>query len=324
MMIDITRRSCVAAFLLLAAAGTAFAQPFPSKPITIVVPYAVGGTTDIVGRLISTQLGTSLGQPIVVDNRTGGGGNIGWGSVARSAPDGHTLLTTEMSFTIAPGLGVKQPFDAKKDFTHVITAAAAPHVLVVNTEVPSKTLKEFIAYAKANPGKLNYGSGGNGTNTHLGGELFKREAQVLMVHVPYRGAGAVLQDLMANQVQALVTALPTALPHIKSGKLRALVVTSEKRSPLLPDVPSAKEAGLPKFLMDFWVGLSAPAGTPPAVIDTLNKAVATALNSPEGKKRLSDLGLDTVANAPDQAAQLVASEMEQWASVVKGAGIKAD
>lgn len=318
------RRLIAAAALLLSATSAAFAQTFPSKPITIVVPYAVGGTTDIVGRLISTQIGGSLGQPIVVDNRAGGGGNIGWGAVARAAPDGHTLLTTEMSFTIAPALGVKQPFDAKKDFAHIITAAAAPHVLVVNPEVPAKTLKEFIAYAKANPGKLNYGSGGNGTNTHLGGELFKREAQVFMVHVPYRGAGAVLQDLMANQVQALVTALPTALPHIKSGKLRALVVTREQRSPLLPDVPSAKEAGLPKFLMDFWVGLAAPAGTPQPVIETLNKAVTAALTSADGKRRLAELGLDSAANSPAQASQYVTSEMAQWASVVKGAGIKAD
>jgi tripartite-type tricarboxylate transporter receptor subunit TctC len=320
-----TRRRLIAATaLLLTTTGAALAQTYPSKPITIVVPYAVGGTTDIVGRLVANQIGSSLGQPMVVDNRAGGGGNIGWGAVARAAADGHTLLTTEMSFTIAPGLGVKQPFDAKKDFTHIITAAAAPHVLVVNPDVPAKTLKEFIAYAKANPGKLNYGSGGNGTNTHLGGELFKREAQVFMVHVPYRGAGAVLQDLMANQVQALVTALPTALPHIKSGKLRALVVTSEKRSPLLPDVPSSKEAGLPKFLMDFWVGLAAPAGTPQPVIDTLNKAVTTALASPEGKKRLAELGLESEANSPAQASQYVTSEMTQWASVVKSAGIKAD
>jgi len=323
-MSPITRRRLIAATaLMLATTGAATAQSYPSKPITIVVPYSVGGTTDIVGRLIATQIGSSLGQPIVVDNKAGGGGNIGWGAVARSAPDGHTLLTTEMSFTIAPALGVKQPFDAKKDFMHIITAAA-PHVLVVNPDVQAKTLKEFIAYAKANPGKLNYGSGGNGTNTHLGGELFKREAQVFMVHVPYRGAGAVLQDLMANQVQALVTALPTALPHIKSGKLRALVVTSEKRSPLLPDVPSAKEAGLPKFLMDFWVGLAAPAGTPQPVIDTLNKAVTAALASPEGKKRLVDLGLESEANSPAQASQHVTSEMTQWASVVMSAGIKAD
>ena len=224
-------RSCLrfaCAALLTSVACASHAQSaYPTKPVTVVVPYAVGGTTDIVARLVTTQIGNGLGQPMVVDNRAGGGGNIGWGAVARSAPDGYTLLTTEMSFTIAPALGTKQPFDPKKDFSHVITAAAAPHVLVVSPSVPAKTVQEFIAHAKANPGKLNYGSGGNGTNTHLGGELFKSAAGIDLTHVPYKGAGQVLQDLMGGQVQALVTSLPTALPHIKSGKLRALMVTSE-------------------------------------------------------------------------------------------------
>jgi tripartite-type tricarboxylate transporter receptor subunit TctC len=278
-MNPLNRRRFAVSLLLLAGTGAAVAQAYPSKPITVVVPYAVAGTTDIVARLATTQIGNGLGQPLVVDNKAGGGGNIGWGAVARSAPDGYTLLTTEMSFTIAPALGTKQPFDANKDFAHVITAASAPHVLVVNPGVPAKTVQEFIALAKASPGKLNYGSGGNGTNTHLGGELFKSAAGIDLVHVPYKGAGAVLQDLMGGQVQALVTSLPTALPHIKSGKLRALMVTSEKRSPLLPDVPSAKEAGLPKVVMDFWVGFAVPAGTPQPVVDRLNKAFGDALNS---------------------------------------------
>jgi len=317
-------RRLAAAMLLLAGAGGAFAQSYPTKPITVIVPHAVGGTTDIVARLITAQIGNGLGQPMVVDNRAGGGGNIGWGSVARSAPDGHTLLTTEMSFTIAPSLGTKQPFDPKKDFSHIITAAAAPQVLVVNPQVPAKTVQEFIAAAKANPGKLNYGSGGNGTNTHLGGELFKREAGIDLVHVPYKGAGQVLQDLMGGQVQALVTSLPTALPHIKSGKLRALMVTSEKRSTLLPDVPSAKEVGLPKVVMDFWVGFAAPAGTPQPVVEKLNKAIADALNSPEGRKRLAEQGLEPVPNSPAQASKFVESEMQRWGAVVKAAGIKAD
>jgi tripartite-type tricarboxylate transporter receptor subunit TctC len=323
-MILFNSRRLVAAILVLTGAGGAFAQAYPSKPITVIVPYAVGGTTDIVARLVTTQIGNGLGQPMVVDNRAGGGGNIGWGAVARSAPDGYTLLTTEMSFTVAPALGTKQPFDPKKDFSHVITAAAAPHVLVVNPSVPAKTVQEFIAQAKANPGKFNYGSGGNGTNTHLGGELFKREAGIDLVHVPYKGAGQVLQDLMGGQVQALVTSLPTALPHIKSGKLRALMVTSEKRSPLLPDVPSAKEAGLPKVVMDFWVGFSVPAGTPQPVIDKLNKAVTDALNTSDGRKRLAEQGLEPVPNSPAQASQLVAAEMQRWGAVVKAAGIKAD
>lgn len=317
-------RRSFAASILLAGAGSVFAQAYPTKPITVVVPYAVGGTTDIVARLATTQIGNGLGQPMVVDNRAGGGGNIGWGAVARSAPDGYTLLTTEMSFTIAPALGTKQPFDAKKDFSHVITAASAPHVLVINPGVPARTVQEFIGLAKASPGKLNYGSGGNGTNTHLGGELFKSAAGVDLVHVPYKGAGAVLQDLIGGQVQALVTSLPTALPHIKSGKLRALMVTSEKRSALLPDVPSAKEAGLPKVVMDFWVGFAVPAGTPQPVIEKLNKAFAAALNSAEGRKQLAEQGLEPVPNSPAQASQLVASEMQRWGAVVKAAGIKAD
>jgi tripartite-type tricarboxylate transporter receptor subunit TctC len=313
-----------AAAITLAAATGAWGQPFPTKPITVVVPYAVGGTTDIVARLITTQIGNGLGQPLVVDNRAGGGGNIGWGAVARSAPDGHTLLTTELSFTIAPALGTKQPFDPKNDFAHVITAAAAPHVLVINPSVPAKTVQEFVGLAKASPGRFNYGSGGNGTNTHLGGELFKSAARIDLVHVPYKGAGQVLQDLMGGQVQVLVTSLPTALPHIKSGKLRALMVTSEKRSSLLPDVPSAKEAGLPKVVMDFWVGFAAPAATPQPAIDKLNKAIAETLNSPEGRKRLAEQGLEPVANSPAQAAQHVAAEMQRWGAVVKAAGIKAD
>lgn len=323
-MVLLNARWLTSAILLLAGTGAALAQAYPTKPVTVIVPYAVGGTTDIVARLVTTQIGNGLGQPMVVDNRAGGGGNIGWGAVARSAPDGYTLLTTEMSFTIAPALGTKQPFDPKKDFAHIITAAAAPHVLVVNPSVPAKTVQEFIAAAKAQPGKLNYGSGGNGTNTHLGGELLKREAAIDLTHVPYKGAGQVLQDLMGGQVQALVTSLPTALPHIKSGKLRALMVTSEKRSPLLPDVPSAKEAGLPRVAMDFWVGFSAPAGTSQPVIDKLNKAITDALNSADGRKRLAEQGLEPVPNSPTQASQLVAAEMQRWGAVVKAAGIKAD
>lgn len=280
--------TATAAVLTFTAAPAAFSQAYPVHPITFVVPYSAGGTTDIVARLVTNQVGNSLGQPLVVDNKVGGGGVIGWGAVARANPDGYTLLTTEMSFTIAPGLLPKLPFDGKKDFTHIITAAAAPHVLVVNPGVPAKTVQEFIALAKAKPGTMNYGSGGNGTNTHLGGALFQSVAGVDLVHVPYKGAGQVLQDLMGGQVQALVTSLPTALPGIKSGRLRALVVTGDVRSPLLPDVPSAKEANLPSFAMDFWVGFAAPAGTPQPVIEKLNQAIAAALHSPDGKRRLAE------------------------------------
>jgi len=320
----ILTRAFAAAAAALTLSTTAIAQNYPTKPITVVIPYSVGGTTDIVARLVTTQIGNNLGQALIAENRVGGGGQIGWSAAARSAPDGYTLLTTEMSFTIAPGLLPKLPFDARKDFSHVITAAAAPHVLVINPGVPAKTVQEFVALAKAKPGIMNYGSGGNGTNTHLGGELFKSAAGVDLLHVPYKGAGQVLTDLMAGQVQALVTSLPTALPHIKSGKLRALVVTSDTRSPLLPDVPSAKEANLPSFVMDFWVGFAAPAGTPAPIIEKLNHAIATTLTSSDGKRRLAEQGLTPVANTPLQASQLAAAEMQRWAAIIKSAGIKAE
>jgi tripartite-type tricarboxylate transporter receptor subunit TctC len=320
------RRTILAAALAsLALPGGAFAQAaYPSRPITIVVPYAVGGTTDIAARLIAKQLTGSLKQPVVVDNRTGGGGVIGWGSVARAQPDGYTLLTTEMSFTIAPGLIPTLPFDAKKGFAHITTAVQVPHVLVVNPKVPARTVQEFIALAKSQPGRMNYGSGGNGTNTHLGGELFKAQAGIDLVHVPYKGAGAVLQDLMAGQVQALVTSLPTALPHIKSGKLKALMIASDKRSPLLPDVPSAKEAGLPDMVMTFWIGFAAPAGTPQPIVDKLNAEMAAALRTPEAKRLLAEQGLEPLGNTTAQATKLVEGEMQRWAGVVKAGGIKAD
>lgn len=310
--------------IIAGAATVAAAQSFPARPVTIVVPYAPGGTTDIVARLVAQQVGQSLGQPLIVENKPGAAGAIGWGTVARAAADGYTLLATEMSMTIAPALQAQLPFDPKKGFAHITIAASAPHVLVVSPAVPAQTLKEFIAYAKANPGKLNYGSGGNGTNTHLGGELLKREAGIDLMHVPYKGAGAVLQDLMAGRVEALVTALPTALPLIKAGKLRALAVAASQRSPLLPDVPSAQEAGLPNFVMDFWVGFAAPHGTPAPVVQQLNRAIVAALRSDDARKRIADQGLEVVANAPEAATNFVLSETQRWDAVVKTAGIKAE
>jgi tripartite-type tricarboxylate transporter receptor subunit TctC len=197
-------------------------------------------------------------------------------------------------------------------------------VLVVNPAVPAKNVQEFVALAKAQPGRLNYGSGGNGTNTHLAGELFKSTTGVDIVHVPYKGAGAVLTDLMGNQVQALITSVPTALPHIKSGKLRALMVTGAERNAMLPDVPSAKEAGMPKMDIDYWIGIGAPAGTPQATIDKLNKSFNAALAQPEAKKKFAEMGMTVVANTPAQATQLVNSEIQRWTTVIKQAGIKAD
>jgi tripartite-type tricarboxylate transporter receptor subunit TctC len=316
-MADLT----LAAALSLLCADFAAAQIYPSRPVTFVVPFAPGGSTDTVARIVAQAVGPALGQPTVVENRTGGAGTVGWGSVARSAPDGHTLITTEMSYAIAAGLVPTMPFDPKKSFAHIVTAVSVPHAMVVNPAVPAKTVPELIALAKASPGKLFYGSGGVGTNTHMGGELFKSLAGVDLVHVPYRGAGAVLQDLMGGSVQVLVTSAPTVLSLIQSGKLRALMVTSEERLATLPDVPSAPEAGLSKMIMKFWVGFAAPAGTPPSIVQRLNRDIVASLALPDTKKRLDELGMDMVGNTSAQAAQLVDEEIARWSAVAKAANI---
>jgi tripartite-type tricarboxylate transporter receptor subunit TctC len=321
MNIPLTRRSFTIATAASMLGTGSLAQ---GKPVTIVVPFSPGGSTDLVSRVIAQFSSAGLGAPVIVDNRTGGGGVVGWSYVARATPDGTTLLTVELSYAIAAGLIPTLPFDPKKAFAQITTAVKVPHILVINPDVPAKTVKEFIALAKAQPGKLNYGSGGNGTNTHLAGELFNSITGTSLVHIPYKGAGAVLTDLMSGQVQALITSLPTALPHIKTGKLRALMVTGGERNPALPDVPSAKESGLPKMDMDFWIGFGAPAGTPQNVIDKLNKEINASLTLPDAKKRIAEMGLTVVANTPAQATQLVESEIARWGAVIKQAGIKAD
>jgi tripartite-type tricarboxylate transporter receptor subunit TctC len=312
---------CIAS---LAAASAAFAQsPYPARAITMVVPYSTGGSTDIITRLIAKELTGQLGRQVVVENRVGGGGVIGWSSVARAAADGYTLLATELSFAIAPGLLSTLPFDARKGFQQVATATSVPHVLVITPSLPVRNVKELIGLAKARPGELNFGSGGSGTNTHLGSELLKNLAGINMVHIPYKGAGAVLADLMSGQVQVLISAAPTVLPHIASHRLRALMVTDDKRAATLPEVPSAKEAGLPRMVMYFWVGYSLPAGTPQPIIERLNKEIATAVTAPGTKARFAELGVNAVGNTPEQATKLVDDEMDRWQAVIKKSGITA-
>ena len=314
----------LAAGYLLLLSSVVTAQTYPTKPLTLIVPFAVGGSSDIVSRIIGQELTTALGKPVLIDNRTGAGGVIGWNALAKAAPDGYTLVAVDLSFAIAASLIPNLPFDPKKNFALITTAISVPHVMVVHPSVKANTVQELIALAKSSPGKMFYGSGGNGTNTHLGGELFKSLAGVDLVHVPYKGAGAVLQDLLGGQVQMLVSSITTTLPHIKAGKLRALVVTSEERAAVLPDVPNAREAGLPRMVMLFWVAFAAPGGTPQAIVDRLNKEIVNALAVPDTKKRLADLGLDTVGNTPAQAAKLVDDETQRWSVVIKAANIKAD
>jgi len=313
---------------MLALAGTACLTPTwaaaQGKPVTIIVPYAPGGSADLVTRVIAQFAAPGLGSALVVDNRTGGGGVVGWSAAARAAPDGQTLLTVELSYAIAAGLMPNLPFDPRKAFTQVTTAVKVPHVLVVNPQVQARSVGEFIALARAQPGKLNYGSGGNGTNTHLAGELFKSATGADLVHVPYKGAGAVLADLMGNQVQALITSVPTALPYIRSGKLRALMVTGSERNATLPDVPCAKEAGIPAMDIDYWIGIGAPAGTPAAAVARFNKEFNAALAQPQASRKMAEMGLSVVANTPEQATQWVQNEIQRWSAVIRQAGIKAD
>ena len=239
-------RSGLLSLAFAAATTLATAQP-GGKPTTVIVPFAAGGTNDLVARVVGQRLSES-GKTTVVENRAGGGGVIGWQAAAKAPPDGTTLLANDMSFAIAAGLIPKLPFDPRKDFVNITTAATTPFVLVVNPSVPAKTVQELIKLSKDKPGKLNYGSGGNGTNTHLAAEMFKNQTQADIGHVPYKGSAQAMQDVMGGQIDVLFTAVSTALPHIKSGKLRALMVTDAKRVPTLPDVPSAPEAGAPKMI----------------------------------------------------------------------------
>lgn len=301
----------------------AAAQSFPSKTITIVVPFAPGGTTDILARVVGQELSNRLGTT-VVENKTGGAGVVGWVSVAKGQPDGHTVLTTEMSLAIAPSLNPNLPFDPRKDLTQVVIAASVPHVLVVNPQVPAKTLQEFVAYSKANPGKLFYGSGGIGTNTHLGFELLKSQTGVDVGHVPYRGAGAVVKDVIAGHVQALVGAVPTVLEFVRSGQLRPLMLTALERSKVLPDVPSAKDVGLPQMDVSFWVGFSVPAATPAAIVERLHGDILACIKAPAVSTKFSELGFDAVGNSSADANDFVRREIDRWAGVIKSANIQAN
>lgn len=311
------------AALLCGAALSAHAD-FPSKPLTMVIPFAPGGTNDIVGRLIAKELSGSIGQQVVPENRTGGGGIVGWTAVARAPADGHTLLSLDMSFSIAAGLLTKIPFDPRRDFVPIAIVASTPFVMVVKADHPAKTVSEFVQSARNSPGKMNYGSAGNGTNSHLAAEVFKANNALSLTHVPYKGASAVLQDLLSGQIDVLFTAMPTALPMIKGGRLKALMVTSPARVNQLPEVPAAPEAGQQDMVMDFWAGAAAPGNTPAAVVQQLNKAVVEAISRPEAKRTLTDLGLFAVLDSPEEAKRKVLSEIDRWSAVIKAAKITAD
>jgi len=326
----ILRRGLIAAAATATACallpGLAAAQgAFPSKTITIVVPFAAGGTTDILARIVAQGMGAELGQPVVVDNRAGAGGNIGGQLAARAPADGYTLfMGTVGTHAINASLYKKMPFDPIKDFAPLTRVANVPNLLVANPAQPFKTVQELIAYAKAHPGKINFGSSGSGSSIHLSGELFKSMAKVDMQHVPYKGSAPAVTDLLGNQIAIMFDNMPSAIQHVRSGKLRAIAVTTAKRSPELPDVPTIAEAGVPGYEATSWFGMFAPAGTPAPVVAKLNATIVKVLAQPDIKKKLAEQGAEAAGETPDQFAAFIQNESVKWGKVVKESGASVD
>src|SRR5512134_3195223 len=324
------RRLLAVIGLALTVLAPAHAQTWPTKAVRIVVPFPPGGTTDIVARSLGVELQRMWQHPVVIENRPGAGGNIGADLVAKSAPDGYTLLmgtvgTHAINAALFAQSGAKMPFDPAKDFVPITLAAGVPNVMVVNAKLPVNTVAEFIEYAKARPGQLNMASSGNGTSIHLSGELFKTVTGVYMVHFPYRGSAPAVTDLIAGNMNVMFDNLPSALPHIKSGRLKALAVTSKNPSPALPGIPTVEQAAnLKDFDASSWFGLFAPAGTPRAIVDKMQADVAKALAVPEVRERFVAQGAEPGGNTPDQFAAFVKAESDKWARVVKFSNAKVD
>ena len=314
----------VAAFLSIATFN-AHAETYPDKPIKIVVPYPAAGTPDILAREIASKLTIALGQQVIVDNRPGAGGNIGSEIVAKAAPDGYTIIMgTVATHSINQALYKKLPFDPIKDFAPIILVATTPNVLVVNPNLPVKTVKDLIGLAKSKPGEITFASGGNGTSHHIGGSLFQKLTGVQMTHVPYKGSGAALPDLIGGQVDIMFDNLTSSMPHIKSGKLRAIATTGLTRSATMPDLPTVAEAGVSGFEIVAWFGLLAPANTPRAIIDRLNLEIGKVLNLPEMKARFIAQGAEPAPGTPEQFGIFVKQKLAQWAPIVKASGAQID
>jgi tripartite-type tricarboxylate transporter receptor subunit TctC len=312
------------ALSLGALSGPVAAQEYPNKPIKFVVPYPPGGGTDVVARIVNEPLATALGQPIIIDNRGGAAGNLGTDIVAKAPADGYTILFTLSSHTINPKLYERLPFDVERDFIPVSLVALIPQILVVNPSVPITSIKELIAYAKANPGKLNYASVGIGSPAHVAGELFKQKTGIDMVHVPYKGGGPAITDTIGGQVQLAFVSLPAALQHVKSGRLRAIAVTSAKRSASAPDVPTIAEAGVPGYEAATWTGVIGPAGLSRPVLLKLNAAVNHAIESPAFLARFAKIGDEPAGGTPEDFAETIRRDSAKWAEVVKRSGAQID
>jgi tripartite-type tricarboxylate transporter receptor subunit TctC len=325
-----SRRAALAA-IATAAIGAAipagaFAQAaYPNKPVTIVVPFAAGGTTDILARIIAQALTVEMGQSVIVDNRAGAGGNIGGALAAKAPADGYTLfMGTVGTHAINAALYKKMPFDPVKDFAPLTRVANVPNLLVANPAQPYKSVKELIAYAKAHPGKVNFGSSGNGSSIHLSGELFKSLAKVDMVHVPYKGSAPAVTDLLGNQIGIMFDNMPSAIQHVRSGKLVPIAVTTAKRSPELPNVPTIAEAGVPGYEATSWFGMFAPTGTPAPVLAKLNGALVKVLGQADVKKKINEQGAETYSETPEQFAAFIKTESVKWGKVVHESGASLD
>jgi tripartite-type tricarboxylate transporter receptor subunit TctC len=323
------RRELLIALIALAWATQVTAadsgQSYPNRPVRFIVPFAPGGSTDTLARTVGQKLGEALGEQVVVDNRSGGNGNIGTDLVAHAAPDGYTILLGYIAnLAIGPSLYAKLPFDPVKDLAPVTQLAVAPNILVVHPSVPAKNFKEFIAYAKANPQKVNFASAAVASPGHLAGELLNHAAGIHMQHVPYKGSGQAVVDLVGGQVQVMVSGMSSVMPHIKAGRLRALAVTGAQRSPAVPDIPTIAESGFPKFEATAWYGVLVPARTPKAIVTRLHDEIVRALKMPDVKERLESVGFEIVGSTPEAFGAYIKSEIVKWAPVVKASGAKAD
>jgi tripartite-type tricarboxylate transporter receptor subunit TctC len=312
---------CLSGFSI---AGLAHAQSWPTKQIKFIVPYPPGGGTDVIARIVQEPLSKELGQQVIIDNRGGAGGSIGSALAAQSPSDGYTVLFTLSSHTINPAIYTKLPFDTEKDFSSVVTVASLPQILVANPNFPAKTVKEVIEMAKAKPGSISYASVGNGSPGHLAGAMMATDAGVEMTHIPYRGGGPAVTDVIAGQVPLLWVSIPAAAQFVKTGKLKALAVSTVKRSAVFPDVPTMVESGFKGFEVDSWYAMFVPAKTPQAIIDRINKATVNVLAQPDVKEKLLGQGAEAVGDSPAQLSGVVKKEIAKWKQVVKSANIKVD
>jgi len=317
-------RYLIAIPLVLLGAQAALAESYPTKPITIVVPYPPGGPTDIVARVVGQKLGDRLGQQVIVDNRPGAGGNIGAALVARAAPDGYTLLLGTTAHAINPSVFPALNYDILKDFSPVVLLTSLPLVVIANASVPANNVQELIALAKSKQGQLTYASSGNGQSTHLAAELFKTMTGAPMTHVPYKGSAPALTDVAGGQVSVMLDTMLSAMPHIKSGRLKALAVTSAKRSASAPELPTVAESGVPGYEAVAWSGLLAPARTPPEIVAKLNTEINVILSQPDVQKRFRNDGAEPVGGSAEQFSTHIGSEVRKWAAVAKLSGAKVD